>query len=512
MKRNKFTGTYGVFRVGFVALLAIGNIAVTIVIIGLLVRFAPFVEFTFSALALAIILRMTVRLRAPDHTLAWALVMMLVPILGVVLYFSWGSVSFSRNEKGYLESSMRNGQAVLNAERTHFDELKKEDQRLARQAAVLSRVGFPVYKGGGAEYFPVGERLFKHMLEDMRAAESHIFISYYIVDNGELWDSIYEVLIQKAASGLDVRVMYDDFGCVKTIARSFANELRQKGIKVAVFNPIHRYVRQLYVNYRNHQKICVIDSKVAYVGGVNIADEYINVRTRFGHWKDTGLRITGVAVRSITVEYLQMWGMVTANIDLDIQRFFPKPEDGGDYYIVPFSDGPSNNPLNPAHDIYMTMCETAYESVWYTTPYLTPDCPLREALAVAAHGGVDVRIITPGIPDHKFVYAATRGHYQQLLNAGVRIFEYTPGFMHAKMVLCDKKSAVVGSINMDTRSYYQHYENAVWLTGGSAVDDIAADFEQVFKQCKEIDKDTWARRSLPQRVFEAALCLMSPLF
>lgn len=512
MRRYKFTGTYGMFRIGFVALLAIGNIAVTIAIIILLTRLTPFIEFAFSFLALAIILRMTVRLRAPDHTLAWAIVMMLVPILGVVLYFSWGSVSFSRNEKGYLESSMRNGQAVLSAERDDFEELKKEDQQLARQAAVLNRAGFPVYKGGAAEYFPLGENYFKRLLEDIKAAENHIFICYFIIDNGELWDSIYEVLIDKASKGLDVRLMYDDFGCVKNLGRGFADELRSKGIKVAVFNPIHRYVRQLYVNYRSHQKICVVDGKAGYVGGVNLADEYINARVRFGHWKDTGLRVTGRCVRSITVEFIQMWDMVTASLDTDIQQFFCEPSENEEGYFVPFSDGPSNNPLNPAHDIYMTMCATAYESIWYTTPYLTPDCPLRETLAVAARGGVDVRIITPSIPDHKFVYAATHGHYQQLLNAGVRIFEYTPGFMHAKMVLCDKKSALVGSINMDTRSFYQQYENAVWLTGSPAVDNITADFEQVFEQCREIDRDAWSQRFFPQRLFEAALSLMSPLF
>jgi len=513
MKRKKFTSTYGAFRLWAVGILTIGNIAATITIIMLLAQLSPYIGWTFSALALIIVLRMTVRLRAPDHTLAWAIIMMLVPILGVVLYFTWGRVSFSRNEKGYLERSMNNGRAFLSMEKDRFYELKQEDSRLARQAAVLNRVGFPVYKGGSAEYFPLGELLFKRMLEDLEAAERHIFIDYYIIAEGELWRNIFKILAQKASKGLDVRVLCDDFGCVKSLEKRFINELRENGIKIAIFNPIHRYLQQLYAIYRSHQKICVVDSEVAYVGGVNIADEYINKNSRVGHWKDTGLRLTGGCVRSITIEFLQMWDVVTENVEKDLRIFMSGDSDkNGDGYYVPFADGPANNPLNPAHDIYMTMCETALESIWFTTPYLTPDCPLRETLIVAAHGGIDVRIVTPGIPDYKPVYAATRGHYQQLLNAGVRIFEYTPGFMHAKMVLCDKKSAVIGSINMDSRSFYHQYENAVWLAGSNAIDDMTADFEHIFAQCREIDAQAWVRRPLLQRFIEAALCLMSPMF
>ena len=512
MKRKKSTGTYGIFRMVAVGLLTLGNVAVTITIIVLLVRLAPYIEWAFTILALIVVLRMTVRLRAPDHTLAWAIIMLLVPIFGVVIYFSWGKVNFSKNEKGYLEQSMRNGQAFLKTEPDRHGELKSEDAQLARQAAVLNRAGFPVYRGGGAEYFPVGELYFKRMLEDLKAAERYIFLNYYIISDGELWRDVHKILTQKAAEGLEVRVLCDDMGCLKRLTRCFAKKMRENGIKTAVFNPIHRFFRQLYANYRNHQKMCVIDGKTAYVGGMNISDEYINKVPRLGHWKDTGIRLTGRSVRSVTVEFLQMWDVVTEKVDMNIGWFMPESEESGVGYYVPFADGPSNNPLNPAHDVYMAMCETALERVWFTTPYLTPDCALRESIAAAARGGVDVRIITPGIPDYPAVYAATRGHYQHLLDAGVRIYEYTPGFMHAKMALCDGKSAVVGSINMDSRSFYHQYENAVWFTGSGAIDDIAADFDEIFKQSREIDAKTWAKRRLSQRFVEAALCLMSPMF
>ena len=321
------------------------------------------------------------------------------------------------------------------------------------------------------------------------------------------------MLAEKAKKGVTVRIMYDDFGCVKTLRRGFAEAMRADGLEVAVFNPIHRYIRQLYLYYRNHQKICVVDGRVAYVGGMNIADEYINARERFGHWKDTGLRITGGGVRSVTVIFLQMWDMVTENIETDFERFMLPCEDGGGAcYMIPFADGPLYNPRNPAHDLYQTMCETAQKSIWYTTPYLTPDHSLREALCLAARCGIDVRIVTPKIPDHVTVFAATRGNYQRLLDSGVRIYEYTPGFMHAKMALCDRKSALVGSINIDAGSFYRQYENAVWLTGSTAVEDIAKDFERVFEQCKEIDPETWRKRPFFQRLLEATLCLMSPLF
>lgn len=510
MNRRRRKGTYGLFRLTVIALLALGNVAISIVIIMLLANLLPYVEIIFSIVALAVILRMTVRLRAPDRTLAWAIVMMLVPVLGVVLYFSWGKVNFSKNEKGYLERSNHIMRDFLREE--NGDEIKTAEPELARQVAVLNRAGFPLYNGGEIDYFPSGELLFDRMLIDLCAAESYIFLNYYIIDDGELWQNIRAILIDKAAKGVDVRIIYDDFGCLKTIDPDFAKELREKNIKIKVFNPLHRYLRQLYALYRSHHKICVVDGKIAYTGGANIADEYINKLRRLGHWKDTGIRLTGGSARSITAIFLQMWDLLNANVETDFGHYMPQCNSSGDGYYLPFADGPANFPMNPAHDLYVTMCDTAKESIWYTTPYLTPDCVLRESLTIAARGGVDVRIVTPGKPDYIYVYAATRGHYQQLLDAGVKIYEYTPGFMHAKMAICDGKSAVVGTINMDSRSFFHQYENAVWFTGNSAVDDVKKDFEAIFAQSREIDAKEWAKRKFSQRIVEAALCLMTPLF
>lgn len=512
MKREKSSEGYGIFRFALVALLALANIAVTIAIMVALTRLFSFIEAVLSLLSLFLVLRMMVKMRSPDHTLAWAVILLCVPAAGLALYFSWGNVSFSKNERGFLERSLRNMNAHMQNEPNRAADLKRAHPELARQVEVLNSAHFPAYKGGSAEYFPSGEEFFESLAKDLATAKDHIFISYFIIADGELWDGLYRILAEKVKSGVTVRVMYDDFGCVKTMHPGFADAMRADGIKVAAFNPIHRYVRQLYLYYRNHQKICVIDGATAYVGGVNIADEYINKRMRFGHWKDTGMKITGGGVKSVSVTFLQMWDMVTENIETDIEHFFPTHSEDGECYMIPFADGPSNNPLNPAHDLYQTMCETAQSSIWYTTPYLTPDCPLREALCLAARGGVDVRVITPAIPDHVTVFAATRGHYQRLLNSGVRIYEYTPGFMHAKMVLCDRKSAVVGSINMDTCSFFRQYENAVWVTGSPAVEKIAEDFESTFGQCVEIDRHAWAKRPFFQRLWEATLYLMSPLF
>jgi cardiolipin synthase len=255
-----------------------------------------------------------------------------------------------------------------------------------------------------------------------------------------------------------------------------------------------------------------VDGKCAFLGGANIADEYINRRQRLGHWKDTGVRITGSGVRSVTVTFLQMWDMASRAEKTDYEQFVAPASGEGNCYMIPFAGGPLYRPLTPAHDIYETMCETAKLSVWYATPYLAPDSTLREAFCLAARGGIDIRIVTPAIPDHVTVFAATRGNYQRLLDAGVRIFEYTPGFMHAKMILCDNASAVVGSINIDTGSFYRQYENAVWFTGSPEVEKIAADFENVFEWCREIKRDEWPNRPLMQRFWEASMCLMSPLF
>ena len=505
---------YGIFRFMLVALLALANVTFTITIIAALTFFASFAEMAIAFIALFVVLRMTVRLRSPDYTLAWAIIMLFVPAAGLVLYFSWGRVSFSRNERGSLERSARMGREFFENEDCHIDGLCREHPHLTRQAKILRASGFPVYRGGEVEYLPLGESLFERMISDLEAAEDFILMSYYIIAPGELWDRIHGILAEKVKKGVTVRVMYDDFGCVKSVGRGFAESLRAEGMEAAVFNPIHRYVRQLYFYYRNHQKICVVDGKCAYLGGANIADEYINRRQRLGHWKDTGVRITGGGVRSVTVTFLQMWDMAARTGVSDYGRFTektPGAEDSG-CRMIPFAGGPLYRPLTPAHDIYETMCETARNEVWYATPYLAPDSTLREAFCLAARGGVDIRIVTPAIPDHVTVFAATRGNYQRLLDAGVRIFEYTPGFMHAKMIVCDRSSAVVGSINIDTGSFHRQYENAVWFTGSPEVDKIAADFENIFVWCKEIKREEWMKRPLTQRFWEASMCLMSPLF
>ena len=516
LKREGFLGNNGSFRFVIVSLLALGNITLGMAAVMLLARIAPYVSLVLLAAALFVICGKTVTMRTPDHTLAWSILLLAVPFAGLVLYLSWGRVNFTKLEKGFLERSFRRCRDFLQNEPDAGDALREERPEQARQAAVLRREDFPVYRAdaGAAKYYPLGELLFEDLYRDLEAARDHIFMCFYIVADGEVWERLRGILRRKAAEGVLVRFMYDDMGCVMTLKRDFAGKLRADGIEVTAFNPIHRYVRQLYLNYRNHRKMCIIDGRVAYAGGINLADEYANISSRVGHWKDGGLRFTGGAVRSQTAIFLQIWDMENMMVTEDYNAFCPEPEEPGPggMYIAPFADGPANNPRNPAHTLYQTMCAAARESVWYTTPYMMPDCALREALCCAAEGGVDVRIITPGIPDHVTVYAATRGHYRRLLDSGVRVFEYAPGFMHAKMALCDRSSAVVGSINMDSRSFYQHYENAVWIAGGQAVDDIARDFDALFARCREIDPAAWDARPMHKKLWQATLSLFSPLF
>ena len=522
-KRGSFWGNNGIFRFVIVAVLAVANIALGIVAVTVLSRSVPFINLLLLVAALFIICRKMVSLRTPDHTLAWSVLLLTVPVAGIVFFISWGNVNFTENEKGYLERSSERSRRFLQNEPDAAQALRAARPGQARQAAVLLRDGFPSYAAGAgaAKYYPAGESLFDDMFGDLERAGRSIFMCFYIIAKGNVLERAREILLRKAKEGVLIRLMYDDMGCMPTLGGDFAEELREAGVEVTVFNPMHRYVHKLYLNYRNHRKMCIVDGETAYVGGLNLADEYANIGSRVGHWKDTGLRFTGDAVRSQTAIFLQLWDMGNMKITQDYNDFLPplrlppanpdRPPTPG-MFIVPFADGPANNPRNPAHTLYQTVCAAARERLWFTTPYLIPDCALREALCCAAEGGVDVRIVTPGTPDHVTIYAATRGHYRRLLESGVRIFEYSPGFMHAKMALCDDESAIVGSINMDSRSFYQHYENAVWVTGGRAVEAIRRDLEDVFAKSREIDLNAWEARPLHQKLWHGMMTLFSPLF
>ncbi len=369
---------------------------------------------------------------------------------------------------------------------------------------------FPVYDDTEATFFPLGEDKFAAMLEELKKAEKFIFMEYFIIEEGFMWGSILEILVEKARAGVDVRVMYDGMLEISTLPTNYCKLLEEKGIKAKAFAPIRPVVSSHY-NYRDHRKILVIDGKVAFNGGVNLADEYINRVERFGHWKDTAVMLKGGAARSFTLMFLQMW-----NITEKEPRFAPFLEETGyvpehpSGFVIPYGDCPLDDD-KVGETVYMDILNRATDYVHIMTPYLILDGELETALKYAAQRGVDVKLILPGIPDKSMAYALAKSHYRRLVDAGVKIYEYTPGFVHAKVFVSDDKKAVVGTINLDYRSLYHHFECATYMYKTACVADIEADFQRTLNQCRRVTPETIRGEKLSYKIMGQLMQFIAPL-
>ena len=449
----------------------------------------------------------------PSYKMAWTYLLLLLPGLGLCLYWLWGSTRLSdRHPIMYLTREFDVSDCLSDdAASEDLRELHPDYYTMSRYLKHTANAA--LYENTRAKYFPSGEAKFEALLEDLQGAREFIFLEYFIIANGVIWDSIHEILRERAAAGVDVRLIYDDFGSLLKLHRGFREELAAEGIQVVRFNPVNHRPTRMILNYRNHQKIVVIDGNIGYTGGINIGDEYANLEVRFGHWKDTAIRLEGEAVWGLTLTFLHMWHVSTlGGVDRhDIDRYRPHTDVQASGFFQPFADGPSNNPQNPASGIYKRMIYSARERITITSPYLILDSEMIDALVSAAESGVTVRVITPRIGDKGYVHLTSRSFYGRLLRGGVKVYEYTPGFMHAKMVLADDRSAIVGTINMDFRSFYLHFENAVWICDAPVVADIARDIEHTLAQCREIEYEQWRRRPFYVKAVQVALNLFSPL-
>ena len=372
----------------------------------------------------------------------------------------------------------------------------------------------PPFGNTEVKYFPLGDDMFPALLEELERAEKYIFLEYFIIGEGRMWDSILEILKRKAAAGVDVRVIYDDMGCIMLLPRNYADRLRKWGIRCHVFS---RYVPVLNarLNNRDHRKIGIVDGKVAFTGGVNLADEYINEKNRFGHWKDNAVMLRGDAAWSMTVMFLTMWDYLdSAGAAAESYEHY-RPSDYGAPvadsvgWVQPYTDNPlDSEPVGQT--IYMNMINRAERYVYIMTPYLIIDGQLEAALCNAARCGVDVRIIMPGVGDKFIVYETSKSYYENLIRHGVKIYEYSPGFLHAKTFICDDKFATVGTVNLDFRSLYLHFECGAWMYRTAVIGDIKADFEATFAKCREIQlKD--CKKSFARELFRAIMALIAPM-
>lgn len=446
----------------------------------------------------------------PSYKIAWIVPIMLFPIFGWLLYLLFGGNRLNR----YTRERMRS------MDQTMVDELgdaRKADalaQVLGPDAGNMARyveraAHCPVYGNTHTEYFSSGEEQFASILAQLAQARRYIFLEFFILERGEMWDTILNLLEKKAAAGVEVRVLYDDVGSLFTLPPHYDKELERRGIQCCAFNRF-KPVLSIRMNNRDHRKILVIDGEVAYTGGTNLADEYINVKVKYGHWKDTAILLRGDAVWSFTVMFLNMWNFSRGTRE-DFRAFRPAPSAAiGEGYVQPYTDSPlDDEPVGET--VYLNLINKAQRYVYLTTPYLIIDHATTTALVSAARAGVDVRIITPHIPDKKLIFEVTRAHYEPLLRAGVKIFEYTPGFIHAKVFAVDDQYGTVGTINMDYRSMFLHFEDGVLLFDTPSIGEIKADFLQTQSVSEPVSLEQCRALPLPRRALRAVLRVFAPL-
>lgn len=425
----------------------------------------------------------------PDYKAPWLICVIALPIVGFMLYFMF----YSRKLKRRFIKRIKEVQsyAYETDDGVLFERLRSEDFMAYSQAKMLTEISYShLFSSTEQTYFPSGEAMRDAILSDLEKAERFILLEYFIIEEGSFWNSILEVLKRKANAGVDVRVMYDDIGCIGTLPGNYDRILNNYGIKATIFSKL-RGSADSELNNRNHRKILVIDGTVGYTGGVNIADEYVNEKRLFGHWKDGGIRLEGAAVRELTKLSLMSYGMNCGSLPNPPEEPYPditRPSAGG--YVIPFGDGP--RPIykrNVSKSAIQNMIGSAVDYVYMTTPYLIIDNDLCSDIERAALRGVDVRIIVPHVPDKKLVFAMTRSFYPRLMDAGVKIYEYEPGFIHSKTYVADGKYAIVGTVNLDYRSLAHHFEDGVWMYKTASISEIKCDVDETLEKSIRITPD-----------------------
>lgn len=471
------------------------------------------VQTVFTAISVITVLYIINQDGSSAFKIAWILPIVFLPLFGIPLYILFGKKRIPDRKIERLSGMYlryKNAMAPY-VERHAASTLENEDAAL--QSAYLEKyAASPGFTQTETTYYRLGDDMFPAMLDELEKAEKYIFMEFFIVEPGVMWDSILEILKRKAAAGVDVRFIYDDMACIMRLPRDYPQRMESFGIRCCTF---HRFqpVPTGTLNNRDHRKICVIDGVTAFTGGVNLADEYINRRERFGHWLDCGVKVRGRAAYSFTLMFLSMWDYIRHEED-DPVAFRPSAAalEGikGDGFVQPYCDSPADS--EPVGETaYINMLSRAKKYVYICTPYLVVDNEIMNALTSAAKCGVDIRLITPHIPDKWYVHLVTRSYYAPLLRAGVRIYEYTPGFIHSKSFVCDDAYGICGTINLDYRSLFLHHECAVWMYKSSAVADMKESFLETLDKCTEVTPEVYSRRRWYVRLGQSLLRVFAPL-
>lgn len=509
MKLKK-VGTNPPVKLVTTILLVLLEIAITLFLVFQMTALTIWAYLLFQVINIIVIFYIINKRSNPSYKLMWIVFIMAIPPVGGVIYLLWGSGRVTPWFRRRMTRIKKATAKFLQQSEAIENRLEYNDMQHARQAKYLySQSGYPVWDNTETEYLSPGEVALPRLLEELNKAKKFIFLEFFILAEGEMWDAIYAVLKRKAAEGVEIRIIYDDFGSITRQSRGFVQRLRQNGIHIQAFNPV-RPSMDIFQNNRNHRKIIIIDGVTSFTGGMNIGDEYINVTHPHGYWMDCGLLIKGPATRNFTVMFCEMWNTIDIKHPIYPPRYFPKTFDTyGDGFVQPYCDSPVDA-ANPAEGIYMQILSTAKKYVYIISPYLILDNSMTQLLKATAQSGIDVRIITPKIRDKWYVHPVTQSYYEELLEAGIRIYEFTPGFIHSKLFVSDDKVATVGSVNMDYRSFYLHFECGAWISGCKTVLDIRQHFIRIMEDCEEIRLPAWQKRPALMKFKQAVLRVFAP--
>ena len=501
-------------RLVIIGLLILIQLAWFLILFLRLTQYATWINAGFVALSLLIELYIINKSGNPSYKILWLLFIGTFPVLGGLMYLLFGDKRPSRK----MRRQLHHGRRVIGLRPEVGCSAAALPQRMAETSFYLESCGFPIYQNSKVDYYALADEAYPHLLEDLKRAKHYIFMEYFIVADGVMWDSIKAVLKEKAAAGVEVRFVYDDLGSVGCLPKQFRKELSDAGIHVMAFNPF-RPALSAVMNNRNHRKITVIDGRVAYTGGMNLADEYINARVRFGYWKDAAIRLTGECVWSFTSMFLELWDYILKTesdytfyraTSMEKHRLQEKIHADEKGFVQPYTDSPLDHE-DVGENVYLNMISRAKKYLYIFTPYLIIGSEMRTALVNAAKSGVDVRLVVPGIPDKKLVYFLTQSNFPYLIKNGVKIYTYTPGFIHAKCFVSDDVQATVGTVNMDYRSLCLHFECGVWMYRTRAVLQVKEDALKTFAESHEVTLEEFQKKSFLVRTFMGALKLFAPL-
>lgn len=496
-------------RLLMVAVLLFLQIAFVVLLAHYLEQNATAVYMLLQVAALFTALHISRKPGDVSYKTAWIIVVLFMPVVGFILYALWSGDAARKRERSHSTKPYEEPESVKLRTQLNLEKLQKNHSGWGRLATYFHKRGFGVCANTKSTYLAEGRIFLEDVFETISKAERFVFIEFFILAEGELFDRLLALLKDRAAHGVEVKMIFDDFGNIKRFSAESLEALRQAGVSVHIFNPVHEYVNRLYFNYRDHRKIVAVDGDVVYTGGVNLADEYAGIIERFGYWKDGGVRLEGEGAWDLTKSFMQMWERCGGTLENEFDYYRPIHTVKAEGFCQSFVDGPENNPDNPAEDVYIQMIDSAKRFLYITTPYFVPTADALRALCIAGDGGVDVRLILPGTPDHRYTDIVAESYFGELIKHGVKVYRYTPGFLHLKSVMADREAAFIGTVNMDYRSFQIHYECGAILYGASAIEDLLEDMDLILAESHLVTMDEWVKRSTLKKLIEPVMRLFA---